>query len=187
MRQTAEAGSGFVFLFCSMISFKAPVERFGENGEKTGWTYIRIPADIATQLKPGNKKSFRVKGSIDGHAIKGVALIPVGEGDFIMGFNAALRKLTGKRKGATVTMKLEEDKDLLQPPAELLECLADEPEAKSFFESLTYGHKNYFTKWIESAKTEPTRIKRIAQAVNALGKHQDFGTMLRSSREAKPE
>lgn len=165
-----------------MISFTALIERFGEQGEKTGWTYVRIPAEYAMKLKPGNRKSFRVKGNIDGHPIKGVALIPIGEGDFIIGFNATLRKLTGKRKGATVKLQLEEDKDQLQPPAELLECLADEPEAKSFFDSLTYGHKNYFTKWIESAKTEPTKTKRIAQAVEALSKGWDFGMMLRSAK-----
>ena len=31
-------------------------------GEKTGWSYIEIPAAIAQQLKPNYKKSFRVKG-----------------------------------------------------------------------------------------------------------------------------
>jgi hypothetical protein len=163
-----------------MTRFTAVIKQFDQHAEKTGWTYIEIPADISEKIKPGNRRTFRVKGKLDDHAIKAVALMPMKGGGFIMPVNAAMRKGTGKRKGATLKVQLEEDADQLQPSGELLECLADEPRAKAYFDSLTYGHKNYFTKWIETAKTEPTKTKRIAQAVDALGKHMDFGTMLRS-------
>jgi hypothetical protein len=163
-----------------MTGFHAIIKKFEDKGEKSGWTYIDIPSEIAMKLKPGNKKSFRVKGRLDDFEIKAVALIPMGGGDFIMALNGEMRKKIGKRKGETIKVNLEEDSDLLQPSAALLECLSDEPKAKQFFESLTYGHKNYFTNWIESAKTEPTKTKRIAQAVDALSKQLDFGTMLRS-------
>jgi hypothetical protein len=33
-----------------MIQFNCLIEKFGEQGEKTGWTYIVIPAAIAQQL-----------------------------------------------------------------------------------------------------------------------------------------
>jgi hypothetical protein len=45
-----------------MIKFTATLLKFDKQGEKTGWTYIEIPADLAQKLKPGNKKIFRVKG-----------------------------------------------------------------------------------------------------------------------------
>ncbi len=163
-----------------MVKFTALIKQFDAQGEKTGWTYIDIPAEIALKIKPGNKKTFRVKGKLDAYAVKSVALVPMGGGDFIMALNAEMRKGTKKRKGATLIVSLEEDSDKLQPPVELLECLADEPKAKQFFDSLTYGHRNYFSKWIESAKTEPTKTKRIAQAVDALSKHLDYGTMIRN-------
>jgi hypothetical protein len=163
-----------------MVKFKALIKQFADQGEKTGWTYIDVPAEIALKIKPANKKTFRVKGKLDDLSIKSVALVPMGGGDFIMPLNADLRKGIKKRKGATLIAVLEEDTNQLQPPAELLECLADEPEAKQFFDSLTYGHRNYFSKWIESAKTEPTKTKRIAQAVDALSKQLDYGTMIRS-------
>ena len=38
-----------------MIKFTATILKFNEQGEKTGWTYIEIPADIAQQIKPNNK------------------------------------------------------------------------------------------------------------------------------------
>lgn len=163
-----------------MIVFETIIKKFEARGEKSGWTYIDIPAEVASKLKPGNKKSFRVKGKLDCHDVKAVALIPIGGGDFIMALNAEMRKKISKRKGETIRVALEEDIDLVQPSAELLACLEDEPDAKQFFESLTYGHKNYFTNWIEGAKTEPTKTKRIAQAVDALNKQLDFGSMLRN-------
>ena len=39
-----------------MISYQTLMLQFDEQGEKTGWTYIEIPTDMAQQLKPGNKK-----------------------------------------------------------------------------------------------------------------------------------
>lgn len=81
-----------------MVNFVTSILKFDQQGEKSGWTYITIPAKIAEQLQPGNKKSFRVKGKLDDHAINGVALLPMGGGDFIMALNADLRKAIGKKK-----------------------------------------------------------------------------------------
>ena len=66
-----------------MISFNATIEKFGKQGEKTGWMYIVVPSKVANKLNPGVKKSYRVKGKLDEHAIEKVSLIPMGEGDFI--------------------------------------------------------------------------------------------------------
>ena len=38
-----------------MIQLKNTILKFDNKGKKTGWTYIEIPADIAQQIKPGNK------------------------------------------------------------------------------------------------------------------------------------
>ncbi|MCC7029539.1 MAG: DUF1905 domain-containing protein, partial [Chitinophagaceae bacterium] len=74
-----------------MIQFKAIIEKFGQQGEKTGWTYFLIPAEIAEKINKGVKKSYRVKGFLDETEISGVAILPMGEGDFIMPLNAELR------------------------------------------------------------------------------------------------
>ena len=75
-----------------MITFNTIILQFNEQGEKTGWTYIEIPADLAQQLKPGYKKSFRVKGMLDGLAVSGMALMPMGDGNFIMALKADIRR-----------------------------------------------------------------------------------------------
>lgn len=162
-----------------MIYFTTTIQQFEEQGEKTGWTYIFIPAKTALQIKPANKKTFRVKGKLDDHAIKGIALLPMGDGDFIMPINAAIRKGIKKRKGATLQVAITEDKEEIQPPAELLECFADEPKARAHFNKLTKGHQNYFTKYITEAKTDETKTKRIAQTISALARGMHYGEMLR--------
>jgi hypothetical protein len=166
-----------------MVKYTATILKFEKQGEKTGWTYIVIPEDIAQELKPGNRKSFRVKGKLDKHAIEAIALMPMGDGSFIMPLNAEIRKGIAKRTGAQLVVQITED-DNPEPVTcpELMECLEDEPDALAFFNSLPKGHRNYFMKWIESAKTEPTKAKRIAQAVTGLARKQDYGTMIRSNK-----
>lgn len=167
-----------------MVEFSSIILQFAQQGEKTGWTYIEIPFHIAEALKPGNKKSFRVKGMLDAYAIRGIALLPMGEGNFIMALNAEMRKALKKRKGAIVHANLEVDNDYcIEPPADLMDCLEDEPGAIAFFNQLAKSHRDYFVKWIDSAKTFETRSRRIAQTVIAMAKGWDYGTMIRTFRK----
>ena len=167
-----------------MIEFNTIMLQFEAQGEKTGWTYIEIPADIAQQLKPGNKKSFRVKGMLDGLAVAGMALMPMGGGNFILALKADVRRAIRKNAGAMLTVKLEEDKDYkLEVPADLQECFDFEPEALQQFNSLPKSHRDYFIKWIESSKTNETRAKRIVNTVNAMLRKWDYGTMIREMRK----
>ena len=170
-----------------MVKFKTTILQFAQQGDKTGWTYIVVPQKIAEQLKPGHKKTFRVKGKLDEFAIKAIALLPRGDGSFIMAVNATMRKGIKKHKGATLQVQLAVDDNEPKPPKELLECLADDPDAAAFFNSLNKGHKNYFSNWIKSAKTEPTKTKRIAQAITALARKQDFGTMIRALKKDRED
>jgi uncharacterized protein YdeI (YjbR/CyaY-like superfamily) len=96
-----------------------------------------------------------------------------------------MRKATGKRFGATLKVELELDIAPILPPAELLECMEDEPEALKYFNSLPQGHRNYFTKWIESAKTDATKAKRIALVIKTMVRKMDFGAMLREERDER--
>ena len=165
-----------------MIKFTASIHRFGQQGEKTGWTYFEVPADLAQQLKPGNRKEFKVKGKLDAHPVKRVSLLPMGGGKFIFVLNAALRKAIGKKHGAMVKAELTEDKSEFVFNKDFMACLADEPPANAFFKTLTGSHQRYFSKWIDDAKTEPTRVKRITMAVNALAKKWGYQEMLRANK-----
>ncbi|MDB5134847.1 MAG: hypothetical protein JWP37_1450 [Mucilaginibacter sp.] len=167
-----------------MIEFTTLILQFADQGEKTGWTYIEIPADLAQQMKPGNKKSFRVKGMLDGFAVKGMALMPMGEGNFIMALKAEVRKGIHKKAGAMLQVRLEEDKDFkVEMPDDLKDCFDFEPEAYEFFNTLARSHRWYFIKWIEDAKTNETRAKRIVNTVNAMLRKWSYNVMIREMRK----
>lgn len=168
-----------------MIKFTAILKKFGIQGEKTGWTYIEVPADLAGKLKPGTKKSFRVKGKLDDHPIEQVALMPLGDGNFFMPINASMRKGIGKRQGASLKVQLEADNAAFKLNDEFMACLEDEPKALAFFQSLAPGHQRYFSNWIDSAKTDGTRAKRIAQTINAMLRSMNFGEMIRALKAEK--
>jgi len=162
-----------------MKRFEVIIQKFGQKGEKTGWTYILIPAMIAAELNPGKKTSFRVKGKIDKVLIEKTSLIPMGEGDYILALNADLRKKIKKPVGAKIMVELTKDETDIEAPAALIESLNDEPNALKFFKSLTSSHQKYFIKWLLSAKSETTQVKRIAEMVNALAKQQGYAEMIR--------
>ena len=152
-------------------------------GEKTGWSVIPISQAQASQLIPGRKTSFRVKGKLDQVHVKQMALIPMGEGDFILVMNAELRKKLRKEAGAYVSVELEADNDLFVWDPDFIACLEEDPEARSFFDSLAPSHQRYFSKWIESAKTMPTKEARIVATLKALRQHWDYGTLIRSRKK----
>ena len=145
-----------------------------------------MPLDVTEALKPGQKTSFRVKGTLDAYPIKLVALIPMGQTDadvaqgaFILPVNAQMRRGLRKEEGATVRVELDVDNDPVPLSADLMTCLDDDPAALTFFQSLPKGHQNYFCKWVEEAKTSETKTKRITQAVQGLSMGLGYSEMMR--------
>ncbi|MEZ4900953.1 MAG: YdeI/OmpD-associated family protein [Spirosomataceae bacterium] len=170
-------------VFCAMVSFKALLQKFDKKGEKTGWTYFQIPVDITHELNPDVRTSYRVKGKIDDFAIKLTALIPMGDGSFIIPVNAQMRRGIRKKEGAMVQVELEIDTDPLPQSFDLLACLEDEPKALAYFNKLPTSHQNYYSKWIESAKTIETKTKRISMTIKGMAMGLDYGQTIRYFRD----
>ncbi|MET4142206.1 YdeI/OmpD-associated family protein [Pedobacter sp. UYP1] len=169
-----------------MITFEAEIERFSKMGEKTGWTFVTIPKDVANQIKPDCRKSFRVKGLLDELHVTGMSFIPMGEGDFILALNSSIRKQLKKEEGAKLRMQLEEDKTFkIEMPEDLELCLLEERHFLENFLNLPKSHQNYYINWLNTAKTEPTRVKRLTQIVIAMDKKQNFSEMMRSYKNEK--
>jgi len=164
-----------------MVVFDAEIERFEKMGEKTGWTFVFIPVEIANQIKASCKKSYRIKGKLDNIAIRGVALTPMGDGNFIIPLKASLRKELKKAEGALLHLELEEDTEFkIEMPADLELCLLEEKHCIENFMKLPKSHQNYYINWLNTAKTDQTRTKRLTQIVIAMDKQMDFGEMMRN-------
>src|SRR5689334_19747416 len=102
-----------------MVSFEAVIQKFGSQGEKTGWTYIAIPDAAAQKLNPGVKKSYRVKGKLDKVSFAQLSLTPMGEGQFILALKAELRKKFMKPVGEKLSVKMELDQSTFEMPVAL--------------------------------------------------------------------
>lgn len=165
-----------------MIQLKTCIQRFSKKGEKTSWSYIEIPPDVAEQLNPGVRKSYRIKGKIDAFEFSGLNVLPMGEGHFILPINAGMRRSIRKKAGDNILVQLEFDPSEYKINTELLEALESDPNASSFFNSLTRSHQNYFSKWIESAKTQKTRFDRISDCFMAMIKKQGYPEMIREKK-----
>jgi uncharacterized protein YdeI (YjbR/CyaY-like superfamily) len=162
-----------------MLTFVTRIQRFDKKGEKTGWHYIEISVKQAKKLRD-TKTSFRVKGTIDELTIQKTALIPMGEGDFILPLNTTIRKAIGKKHGDKITLNLELDERKLILSPDLISCLKEDPAALQFFKSLPPSHQRYYSKWIESAKTAATKAKRIVISIEGFGKKQGYSEMMRA-------
>lgn len=53
-------------------------------------------------------------------------------------------------------------------PDELMKALSKNKKAKAAFDGFSYSHKKEYVEWITEAKTEPTRNKRLATAIEWL-------------------
>lgn len=166
-----------------MITHLAEIERFENNGEKTGWSYVFIPQEVADQIKANNRREIRVRGLIDQVVVNGLCLMPVKGDGFILPLKKSLRKDLRKESGASVTLNLEFDADFkIEMPDDLEVCLAEEEVLLRRFLAMPKSHQNYFINWLNTAKTEPTRTKRLVMIVMAMVDELDFGAMIRSHK-----
>lgn len=168
-----------------MVIFNAEIERFEKKGEKTGWTYVAIPSATAALIKPGCRKSYRVKGKLDNVAIAGISMVPMGEGNFIIALKGSLRKQLKKEEGGIIQLELEEDKDFhIEMPDDLAVCLSEEAYLMENFLKMPKSHQNYYINWLNTAKTENTRTKRITEIIIAMDRKMEFGEMMRANKNA---
>jgi hypothetical protein len=165
-----------------MLKYSATILKFADQGEKTGWQYVPITHRQAQLLQPEVKKSYRVKGTLDSYPIQQLAIIPMGDGSFILPLNTTIRRGLKKATGQKIQVAIEVDGSPLMPSFDLIDCLSDEPAALDFFESLTPSHQQYFSKLVESAKTETTKAKRIAMSMRALAQRKPYNIMIRESK-----
>lgn len=141
-------------------TFTAPLERM--TG-RFAWSYVEFPHDVKELF--GKRGDVRVKALINGVAADR-ALMPTKSGYHILVLGGDLRKKAGiKKPGDQVSVELwlDPEPDRIAVPEALAETLDFIPEMKAAWDKLTPGMQRSMCYWVGSAKTEPTRAKRIAE------------------------
>ncbi|WP_315816615.1 YdeI/OmpD-associated family protein [Paraflavitalea speifideaquila] len=117
---------------------------------KGGWTFIVIKEITPDQRSKGG--FVQVKGFIDDYELKAYNLMPMANGCMFMPVKADIRKKIKKGEGDTVKLVLYANQEPLEIPADLLECLRDEPAAHKTFYAFPEGEQKQYIDWIYSAK-----------------------------------
>lgn len=145
------------------------LERYPGKG---GWTYAIIP-----EIAKDQRARFgwvQVKGTIDDYAIQNYKLMPMGNGHLFLPVKAAIRKKIGKQAGDWVHVVLYKDDSEMEIPEALLLCLQDEPQTYQTFLSFTDGQRKEFIDWIAAAKTDATKVERLAETLRKVSLGQTF-------------
>ncbi len=67
-------------------------------------------------------------------------------------------------------MERDDDERTVQLPPELKKAFAKNKSAQGNWEKLSFTHKKEMAKWIEEAKRQETRERRLAKVVQVLEK-----------------
>jgi uncharacterized protein YdeI (YjbR/CyaY-like superfamily) len=113
----------------------------------------------------GQGKRPPVTVTINGHHYR--STVAVMDGRYMLPLAAEHREGARVAAGDEVEVDVELDTAprVIDVPADLADALATEPEAKTFFEGLSYSNKRRHVESIQGAKTAETRQRRIDKAV----------------------
>jgi uncharacterized protein YdeI (YjbR/CyaY-like superfamily) len=91
-------------------------------------------------------------------------------GEFLLGLNREVREGAGVNAGDSVNVEIALDKAPreLRVPELLATALDDDPVAGAAFRALAYTHRKEYARWIEDAKREETRQRRLEKALEML-------------------
>ncbi|MEA1882265.1 MAG: YdeI/OmpD-associated family protein [Candidatus Marinimicrobia bacterium] len=145
-----------------MKKFKTKLISYDISG---AWTFLTVPFSVEKEY--GTKAQVKVKGTIDGISYKST-LLPLGDGKHNLVVKKEIRNKIGKEAGDIVSVTLEKDtaKRVVKAPQDLRDAMTK--KASEFFDGLAPSYKKAYVEWIESAKKEETRQRRIAKAVDML-------------------
>jgi len=129
-------------------------------------TGIRVPDDVIAALGPSRRPPVQV--TVNGYTYR--TTVAVMNGAFMFGVSADVRTNAGVAGGDEVDVEIVLDTEPreVSVPADLKTALDADPEANRFFQSLSYSHKSAYVLWIESAKKDETRQRRIPEAIRML-------------------
>lgn len=139
------------------------LEKFKGKG---GWTYAYIPEILQDKHSPFGW--VRVRGTIDDFEIRHFKLMPMGNGKVFLPVNSEIRKKIKKQAGDYVRVTLYEDNSPIEIPEELKLSFQIEPNILETFLSYTNDEQKAFIDWIYSAKTDNTKIDRIARTIDMI-------------------
>lgn len=135
--------------------------------------YIEFPYNVEEEF--GVKGQVKVKATFDGYEYRG-SLAKMGHYCHMIGITKKIREEINKQPGDMVQVVIIKDEAprIVEIPEYFQAKLMENPEAKKFFEGLSYSNQKKYTDWLTSAKKAETRENRVNNSMVMLleGKKQ---------------
>ncbi|MGA7964493.1 MAG: YdeI/OmpD-associated family protein [Gammaproteobacteria bacterium] len=149
------------------IRFKAKLLRPAKSGEDDSWSFLILPRAASEKLPRRGRTT--VEGTINDHPFQ-ATLEPDGQLSHWLRVDKKLRETCQVNAGEMVTLEITPVKQEPEPevPADLLEALIASPKAKAVWDETTTIARVDWIHWIETAKQEKTRKRRIDNACDML-------------------
>jgi Bacteriocin-protection, YdeI or OmpD-Associated/Domain of unknown function (DUF1905) len=136
--------------------------------EKTGGntTGFRIPDELVAGLGGGGRPKVVVR--VGGFEFRS-SIARMG-GEFWLGVSAERRAAGGLEAGQVYDLGIDLDAAprTVEVPEDLAAALAAEPEAKAFWESISFSNQRWHVEQLTTAKTAETRGRRLARSLDLL-------------------
>jgi hypothetical protein len=167
------------------VRFSSTLER---STNKLWGGHCQVPGSAARRLING--KSRRVVCSLNGSPYRQCALIPHGNGSFVLTVNKGTRDELGLEFGVKVNVRLKRDESRygLPMPEEFQEVLRQDREGNRLFHALTAGRLRTLLYIVGQAKSPDARISRALTILRHLKlnkgriNYKELNTALRNSR-----
>jgi hypothetical protein len=127
---------------------------------------IEVPPEVVAALSASRKPAVKI--TLNGYTYR--STVAVMGGKFMVGLSAANRAASGVKGGdeTDVDIELDTEERVLAIPDDFAAALNANPDAKTFFESLSYSNKSRHTLNIEGTKNPETRQRRIEKSIADL-------------------
>ena len=144
------------------IIFKAEICE-GEGGG----AYLLFPYSTEEMFGIKNGR-VPMRATFDGEPYTG-SMVKYGNPQHMIPILKSIREKIGKGPGDTVDVTIEHDtsKREVEVPADLKKALKANKLEKGFAE-YSYSHQREYVLWIDSAKKDETRQRRIAKAIEMI-------------------
>jgi hypothetical protein len=129
-------------------------------------TGIRVPDEVVTALGGGKRPAVAV--TLNGYTYR-TTVAPMG-GEYWIGVRAEIREAARVAAGEThdIDIALDTAPREIAVPDDLAAALAEHPQARAFFDGLSYTNRSTYVSWVEDAKKPETRAQRVEKSVAAL-------------------
>jgi hypothetical protein len=147
------------------IAFRAVIQR--NEAVNNSSAYVAFPYDLKETYGVGNLVPF--KATFDGTVVYRGSLAKMGGPQAMILLRADVRAKLRKRPGdeVDVVVELDDKPRQLVVPGDILQALRQAGQL-DYFTSLAYTHRKEYVKWVEEAKRDETRWRRIQKMCEML-------------------